>query len=229
MKRTLAKTGRIVALAMATCGFRFDRLPTVFAGSCAVAFALLIQRNGSARAAILYFSATWVFYCVGNTIALASRGRPVANRARAEREYAVYESLLAFAFVNQTASLSCLAILPGRISDQVTPLFCCVLGGLLFATGYIVKLWSAALVGVGTYYFRDLFLGLRSDTLVTTGPYRFFKNPMYGVGNLHAYGYALLVDSVPVLIGAACLQAGVYAFYFVVERSFMARMYASST
>lgn len=200
---------RVVGLAVAMAGFRVDRPVTLFAGTAALAFALRIE---SPRAAVLYFAVTWLCYYVGNTVVLAAPGKR-------ERTYAFYEALLAFGFANQTAALGCLAVVPGRISDHVAPLP--VAGALLFAAGYLVKLWAAYLVGLGAYYFRDLYLGLPGP-LVATGPYRFFKNPMYGVGNLHAYGYALLADSVPVLIGAACLQAGAYVIYFAVERPFVA-------
>ena len=229
MKRAASTAIRLVSLAVAMSGFRMDRLPTVVAGCAALAFALFIQRHEVGRAAVLYFSATWVFYYLGNTIVLAQRGRRSPHPERAERDFAIYESFLAFAFVNQTLSLSCLAVLPGRISDYMIPTFLFVAGAILFATGFLVKLWAAYLVGLGVYYYRDLFLGTRTAKFVTSGPYRVFRNPMYGIGNLHSYGYALLVDSVPVLLGAACLQAGVYGFFFVVERSFVLRMYKASS
>jgi protein-S-isoprenylcysteine O-methyltransferase Ste14 len=63
--------------------------------------------------------------------------------------------------------------------------------------------------------------------LVKHGPYRWFKNPMYGVGNLQGYGSALLVGSWPGLAVAALFQASVYVFYYLFERPFVIRAYTA--
>jgi len=58
-----------------------------------------------------------------------------------------------------------------------------------------------------------------------SGPYRWSGNPMYGVGNLQAYGGALWLGSWPGLLVAAVFQVSIYLFYFLFERPFIRRTY----
>jgi protein-S-isoprenylcysteine O-methyltransferase Ste14 len=68
-----------------------------------------------------------------------------------------------------------------------------VLGGLLFAAGFLIRVWA-------TYYFykhRMRVIALRpQQALVTSGPYRFSRNPLYLGGNVFIFfGAALLLGS----------------------------------
>jgi hypothetical protein len=49
---------------------------------------------------------------------------------------------------------------------------------------------------------------------------------MYGIGQLHSYGLALMARSLSGLVAAALCHAALYGFHFLVERPFVARAYA---
>jgi hypothetical protein len=101
------------------------------------------------------------------------------------------------------------------------------LGGVLFAIGLVVKVWATLIVGVDVYYYRDMFLGKKVAGFAATGPYRYLANPMYGVGQLHAYGYAVLHRSLPGLLAVLVCHVLIYGFYYAAERPFIKRVYFS--
>lgn len=93
-----------------------------------------------------------------------------------------------------------------------------VSGVLLVVVGIATKLWARATLGADAYYWANFFVDTPAVTRVRAGPYRFFRNPMYTVGYLHAYGAALLAASLPGLIAALFAQVAILAFYLLVEK-----------
>ena len=63
---------------------------------------------------------------------------------------------------------------------------------------------------------------------VTTGPYRFVSSPMYTIGYVQTYGFALLLRSFPGLIAAVFSQATILAFYLLIEKPHFQRLHRSS-
>jgi phosphatidylethanolamine N-methyltransferase len=99
-------------------------------------------------------------------------------------------------------------------------------GGALVIVGLGMKLWARAAVGPERYYWRD-FLGTpaASSPSPVGGPYRFFRNPMYTVGNLHLAGLALVAASLPALGAALFSHTAILVFNQVVERPHVRRLY----
>lgn len=93
-----------------------------------------------------------------------------------------------------------------------------VSGTLLVIVGIATKLWARATLGAAAYYWANFFVDTPAVTPVRAGPYRFFRNPMYTVGYLHAYGAGLLAASLPGLVAALFAQAAILAFYVLVEK-----------
>ena len=100
---------------------------------------------------------------------------------------------------------------------------------VLVAVGISVKVWAANTLGGDAYYWYNFFSPPRSPHIVLAGPYRFLANPMYTVGYLQAYGFALIMGSGPGLWAAAFLHASILAFYFVVEKPHFQRLNGSRT
>ena len=101
-----------------------------------------------------------------------------------------------------------------------------VVGAVLVVVGLAVKLWAAASLAPGAYYWRDFFVPAGRPG-PAGGPYPFLKNPMYTVGYLPAYGCALLAGSLPGLIVAALDQAAILVFYRWVEKPHVEKMLTS--
>lgn len=101
-------------------------------------------------------------------------------------------------------------------------------GALLFVVGVGTKWWAASRLAPGAYYWRNFFDDAPQAPLPRPGPYRFFRNPMYTLGNLHLYGLALILASAPALILSAFDQAALMVFNVVVEKPHFIRISGSS-
>ena len=93
-----------------------------------------------------------------------------------------------------------------------------VLGGLLVVLGIGFKTWASRSLGEGGYWWKGSFLPDPEEHRVATGPYRWFHNPMYTVGYLHAYGAALILGSLPGALAALLAQVLVLAMNHLAER-----------
>ncbi len=97
------------------------------------------------------------------------------------------------------------------------------LGVVLALGGTLVNVWATHVVGLDTYYYRDLFAGGFKGKLSAAGPYRFFRNPMYGVGQASGYGAALVSLSPAGILATLLNQMTMYLFNELVERPHLAR------
>ncbi|HXM38585.1 MAG TPA: methyltransferase [Gemmatimonadales bacterium] len=105
--------------------------------------------------------------------------------------------------------------------------------GVAFAiVGLGIKFWAARTLGANAYYWHNFFAPPPPPTAAvrpaTAGPYRFASNPMYTIGYLQTYGWALITGSLPGLVAAAFAQAAILAFYFVVEKPHFERLHRAS-
>jgi protein-S-isoprenylcysteine O-methyltransferase Ste14 len=101
------------------------------------------------------------------------------------------------------------------------------IGAALVAVGISVKVWAANTLGSDAYYWYNFFAPPRLHRVVLAGPYKFLENPMYTVGYLQAYGWALITGSLTGLFAAAFLHVAILAFYFAVEKPHFQRLNGS--
>ncbi|MEQ4725700.1 PEMT/PEM2 methyltransferase family protein [Nonomuraea sp. B19D2] len=177
-----------------------------------------------------YAAVVWLLYYGGLSLTLSGPGRTaLIKRFGEDRAYALYEVALGLLFMNQGfAQAVVIYAYGGNIPDAIPTWVTCTAGAALMITGTFYKLWAASTTGLDTYYCRDMFLGRPlndASELVVSGPYRHVRNPMYSVGNLPAYGWALWSRSLEGLAFAALFQAGIYLFYHLCERPFIQRTY----
>jgi protein-S-isoprenylcysteine O-methyltransferase Ste14 len=220
---------RMVSTVFAMAGWRLEHLNAVWVvGSVASVYLshVLISR-ADWRFTVPYFLSTLVFYYGGNALILRSEipGRVIARLGEG-RAFRVYETLAGLMFLNQGLGVGCMAALHVPLVEDVVPAPAFLAAGAaLFAVGLVFKLWATLTVGVDVYFFRDMFLGRPLAPACEGGPYRFLRNPMYSVGQLQGYGYALLFGSLPGVVAAAAGHLLIYAFYAVAERPFVRSMY----
>ena len=220
---------RVVSTVFAMAGWRLEHLnATWVAGSVAsVSLAHVLIARADWRLTLPYFLFTLLFYYGGNAVILRSE-LPVLAIARfgEDRAFRAYETLAGLMFLNQGLGVGCMAALHVPGLEQAVPAQLVLAAGVaLFVVGLLVKLWATLTVGVDVYYFRDMFLGRPLASACDGGPYRFMRNPMYSVGQLQGYGYALLYGSLPGLVAAATGHLLIYAFYVVAERPFVRSTY----
>jgi protein-S-isoprenylcysteine O-methyltransferase Ste14 len=135
----------------------------------------------------------------------------------------LHDTFVGLLFFHQGLAASCMASLgrdPILASGASLPF-----GVALVAIGLGVKFWATALVGCDAYYYHDLFLNRAVGEYVRTGPYRYLSNPMYSVGQLHAYGLAIILGSVPGLVAATAGHLLVGLFYRMFEQPFVRRTF----
>jgi protein-S-isoprenylcysteine O-methyltransferase Ste14 len=101
-------------------------------------------------------------------------------------------------------------------------------GAVLVIIGLGTKLWAARTLGSNAYYWHNFFEPENAIGPVATGPYRFISSPMYTIGYLQTYGFALITRSFPGLIAAAFSQAAILTFYFLIEKPHFRRLHGSS-
>lgn len=98
------------------------------------------------------------------------------------------------------------------------------IGVVLVLLGVGTKLWAAATLGDKPYYWYNFFASAAPVARASAGPYRYLKNPMYTVGYVQTYGFALISGSLPGLIASVCDQAAILMFHWRVESAHFKRV-----
>jgi len=179
--------------------------------------------------AIAYFVCSTIVYLGFIFLVLPEHGLrlKLIERFGEENAYLYYEGFLAFAFFHNGASLTFISQSSagsGFLTDMSPALVMGVVV-ILFVVGLVVKIWSAYVVGIPVYYWKDMFLGRKVSDFVVTGPYKYLSNPMYGVGQVQVYAVAIYYNSSYGLVFGAINQALVFLFYFAAEKPFIYRTY----
>ena len=91
-------------------------------------------------------------------------------------------------------------------------------GAVLVVIGIAIKVSAYRAIGEKGYYWYNFFCDQTERSYVRKGIYRYFDNPMYGPGYLHALGFPLLFLSFWGLASALFDWAMVWIFYMLFER-----------
>ena len=221
--RTLWK---VIDVFLAMSGLRLDSGRMLFAWIPLVGLSLwLLYYVDQNDYHIPYTIGTWIFYYGGISLILGTNlKRIMLQRLGETKALALYDMVCGLMFFNIGTGISAAAL----YNINAFPLSLSLkwsLFGLLTIAGFGIKFWATWIVGINTYYFRDLFLNRAQGEFTAAGPYKFLPNPMYGVGNFHAYAGAVATCSAFGLwYGLAC-HIGIYGFYFLVEKPFIKRVY----
>jgi len=223
-----------ITLLAAISGFvvKHATIPRIIAILFSLAFSMYLvnYQPHNYRLAIGYFLLSEALYIGFITLVLSENGLRnwfIKRWGDEQKGYLAYEAALGIIFFHNGASIGyIISSTAGNIPHYG------VLSAILavvFIFGFTVKLWSARVVSIDIYYWKDMFLGKKICGFVETGPYKYFKNPMYGVGQLQAYALALWYGSALGLIAVTLNQILVFAFYYLVENKFIERVYKNKT
>jgi protein-S-isoprenylcysteine O-methyltransferase Ste14 len=227
------KTFKLFALVISMAGYvpknaTFFRTIT-FIFSLTFAFYLTKYQHDNSDLAILYFIICEVFYLGFITIVLSEKGLRhwFIRRWGDENEgYLAYEAILGLLFFHNGVSIGYIASsTPGSLFQFIPGDFLFIAVAIMFIAGFIIKIWAAKVVEIEIYYWKDMFLGRKIANFVVTGPYKYFNNPMYGIGQLQAYSIAIWYGSKYGLMAAFLNQLLIFLFFYLVEKKFIKRIY----
>lgn len=102
------------------------------------------------------------------------------------------------------------------------------IGAVLCVIGIGVKVAAAKVIGVRGYYWYNTFCPKEECHYSKKGIYKYLDNPMYGVGYLHMFGFALAALSVWGLCFALFDWGIVWAMNLLFERPHTKRVVARS-
>ena len=231
-KKVISKALSIINVVMSISGFvpqhmTLFRSFIMFGSVLATTFLLPMCR--SMNYAIIYFAFSAILYTGFVFLVLPERGYrlKMIKKFGEQRAYLKYEAFLAFAFFHNGVVLSFISYTSADSSfyENIPVNVTMIIAAVLFIIGLSVKIWSAYVVGVPIYYWKDLFLGRRICDFVVSGPYKYLANPMYGIGQVQGYAIAIYYHSIYGIIFGAVNQGLVFLFYFLVEKPFIYRTY----
>ena len=220
--KTLWKT---IDIALAMSGLRLDAGRFLFAWIPLLGASAWLAYQAEQHDYVIEFAiASWIFYYVGISVILGTGlKRFILKRLGEKFALKLYDMICGLMFFNIGLGVGVAAL-----HQEGAPLPAVLkwsLFVLLTVAGLGIKFWATWIVGVNTYYFRDLFLEKSHGHYTARGPYKWLANPMYGVGNFHAYGPALITGSLFGFWFALACHIGIYAFYLFIERLFIKRTY----
>jgi len=229
----IKKITELIEIVISMAGF-VPRSATMFriiimAASLGFSFYLTIFNPLNPGTAIIYFILAEILYLGFISSVLPEKGLRhwfVQKWGDEKKGYRAYETILGFLFFHNGASIGYIASSsPGTLFNIDDRGIIFLVLPLLIAIGFIIKIWAAKVVSVDIYYWKDMFLGRRICDFAATGPYKYFSNPMYGIGQLPAYATALWYGSQTGLIAAVVNQLLIFTFYFLAEKKFIKRVY----
>ena len=190
---------------------------------------LILPKHAQLDVAILYFVCSTIIYIGFIFLVLPENGLRLVliDKFGEEEAYRYYEGFLAFAFFHNGVGLTFISQSSAgtgffeSFPDYVTIL----IAGVLFVFGMVVKIWSAYVVGIPVYYWKDMFVRRKVSDFVVTGPYKYFNNPMYGIGQLQVYAMAIYYNSIYGLLFGLINQGLIFLFYYVAEKPFIYKTY----
>ncbi len=147
-----------------------------------------------------------------------------------ERAYAYYEAVTGFMFFYRSTSFNFL-VLQTAFSLELFSLYhstFIVIAWIMIIVATIVNVWGTMIIGVDVYYYKDMFVRRPIGKFVVKGPFKYFSNPMYGIGQLNSYGLALLSGSIFGILAAALNQITMYIFYYLCEKPHIERVFGKN-
>ncbi len=183
----------------------------------------------AAFACFLAARAAYVLF-VGVSLRAQASGGWYTRRWGAEEGFRRFRTASMALMVNDVAAIGTVCWAGrGTLQGPTDPWVTVAFGALLFAGGVAIRAWATASLPEGSFFWKGCFLPNGCTRFVTTGPYRWFANPMYTLGYLHAYGAALLFRSLPGLAAAAVAQALILLMNRWAERPHTERLRLASS
>ena len=179
---------------------------------------------------VIYFFTIFIirYLFLFNSFTNNGISKKLISRYGEKKGYDVYQFITALMFFFSAAAYSLLITKSAGFifySLGIMKPLVFTAGILIFTIGMIVNTWSAVLIGIDIYYYKDLFLGKFISEFKKEGPYMLFRNPMYGIGQASGYGTALMYGSVIGIVAICLNQLMMYIFYLTIEKPHINRLF----
>ena len=156
---------------------------------------------------------------VGHALQQQDAHQTLTRVAGIEAGYQHFRQRAAVLMRNDAFSIVLVSVMTRSTLDLPIPrVVTFIVAGLLMIVGLGSKVWAARTLGDDAYYWRNFFDLQEHAAPNPPGPYRYMDNPMYTVGYLHAYGFALALGSTAGLGIALFDQVAILVFHFLVEK-----------
>jgi hypothetical protein len=199
--------------------------------SVAVYFLFL---NPSFEAGLIYWGFSMVLHYTvlfGTFVKGGFKEYWLKNCPTKEDAHKTFEAWLSFAFFHNGLAFSYLYFTTmDKVDFQFMPVTWVLWAGITFQViGFIIKFLASWQIGLGIYYYKDMFIEEKVIDFEAKGIFRIMSNPLYGWGQLNGYGAALYAFSWIGIVAVAINQVCFYAFYYVLEKPFVQRFYLGQT
>lgn len=190
---------------------------------------LIFFQSHNTKLAIIYFILSEILYIGFIYSVLPENGYRkwfIKKWGSEEKGYLAFETVLGFLFFNNGVSMAYITSSTAmNIFNFVPKDFLLVIVVVMFVFGFVVKILSAKVASIDIYYWKDMFVGRKIRNFVITGPYKYFDNPMYGVGQLQSYAIAIWYGSIIGLFVYLLNQCLIFSFFFLKEKKFIKKVY----
>lgn len=137
-------------------------------------------------------------------------------------------SLIPFSPVEKESNSIALHLSGFQLPESILKLLQTALSYCIIIIGTGIKMIAAVQLGIDGYYWKDLFLRKKTVHFQSNGIYKYFKHPMYGIGNISIYGLALYYNSFFILMIGLFYHTGLYLFYRFIEKPHMKTVFVEA-
>lgn len=230
MKNTAKKT---IILLLGMSGIVLNNMTPVrwLSIILSVVFLFFLYQHRSQANAFFYWGASMIFHYTilfGTFIKGGFKDRWLSRGISFKQAYLKFEGWLSLAFFHNGLAFGFLYINTPSASffSFADSNLVLTVGLILQLTGFTIKFLAAWLVGIPTYYYKDMFCEEKVIEFKKAGVYKYVNNPMYGIGQLNGYGAAITAFSLYGIMSAGLNQLCIYLFFYLFERPFIDSFYA---
>ena len=187
-------------------------------------------QNPSFELGVTYWALSMVFHYVvlfGTFVRGGFKEYWLKNSPTKLEAFKKFEAWLSFAFFHNGLAFSYLYFTTMSKEDFSFMPVAWVLGlGItLQVIGFVIKFLASWQIGLGIYYYKDMFIEEKVIDFEATGVFKIMDNPLYGWGQLNGHGAALYAFSWYGVIAVGINQVCFYTFYNLLEKPFVQRFY----
>lgn len=232
MKNSTTLLKKTIVLLLGTSGIVWENMTVARWLSIALSAVAvyILFKYPSFELGIIYWSFSMVLHYTvlfGTFVKGGFKEYWLKNSVSKEEAHKKFEACLSFAFFHNGTAFSFLYFTTMERADFsfMPGTWVLAIGITLQIVGFIIKFLATWEIGVGLYYYKDMFIEEKVLDSAPKGIFNYMSNPLYGWGQLNGYGAALYAFSWSGVAAVLVNQVFFYTFYFLLEKPFVERFY----